>query len=64
MAPPPISLLNHNLLLLPLHEHQPERRNREQDDIDDAKRKGRLEHRTLLIHIEIEPVVATDPVRA
>ena len=64
MAPPPIRLLHHHLLLLPLHKHQPKRRNRKQYNIDNPKRERRLEHRTLLIQVEIEAVVAADPIRA
>ena len=66
MTPPPISLLDHHvlLLLLPLHKHQPKRRNRKQDNVHNPKRKGRLEHRTLLVQIEVEPIIAAHAVRA
>lgn len=65
MTPPPISLLNHHLLLLlPLHEQQPKRRNRKQDSIQNPKRERRLEHRTLLVQVEIEPSVTAHAIRA
>lgn len=60
MASPPISLLNHHLLLLPLHEDQEERRDSEENNIHDPEGEGRLQHGALLVCVETEPIVSTD----
>ena len=64
MATPPISLLNHHLLLRPIHKQQEERRNREKYAIHDPKRKCRLQHCTLLVDIEAERRVAIEAIGA
>lgn len=60
MTPPPIGLLhNHIILLIPfLHKEQQESGGEEEDNIHDAKSKARLEHRTRLIHIQREWIIA------
>ena len=58
VTPPPVSLLDHDLLLLPLHKDQKEGRNGKEDGIHDAEGKRGFEHRALLVDVEIEAVVA------
>ena len=58
MTSPPIGLLDHHLLLLPLHEEQPESRDGKEDGIHDAECKRGFQHGTLLIDVKIKPIVA------
>ena len=64
MATPPISLLDHNILLLSVHEQQKERRDREEDAIYDAECKRRLQHRAFLVDIVAEWRVTIEAIRA
>lgn len=64
MATPPISLLDHNILLLPIHEQQKERAARKKDAVHDPERKRRLQHCALLVDVESKGVVPVKPVRA
>ena len=65
MAASPVScLLDHHLLLLPIHEKQKECRACEEDAIHDAERKRRLQHRALLIDVEAERRVPAEAIRA
>lgn len=64
MAPPPISLLNHHLLLFPLptHEQQQEARNSKEDAVHDPERKARLQHRAILIRVQAEWRISADAI--
>ena len=64
MASPPVCLLDHHLLLLPLHKDQPKRRDRKQNRVHDPKRECRLKHSTLLIEVEIETIITAHSVGA
>lgn len=63
MTTPPISLLNHHLLLRPIHKQQPERRHGKKDTVHNPKRKCRFQHRALLIDIKTEWTVSIKSVR-
>lgn len=64
MATPPIGLLDHNILLLSVHEQQKERRDGEEDAVYDAECKGGLQHRAFLVDIVAERRVAVEAIRA
>lgn len=56
MTPPPIRLLNNHLPIIPLpmHKQQQKARDGKEDAIHDAKRKARLQHRTMLVCVQME----------
>lgn len=64
MAPPPITLFHHHLLIIPLpvHEEQQKARDRKEDAIHDSKRKARLQHRAILVRIQMERRIAVDAI--
>lgn len=45
-----------------MHKKQQERRNKEEDDIHNAKGKARLQHGAILIRGEMEGGIAADPI--
>lgn len=56
MTPPPVALLHHNLPIVPppMHEQQQKRGNRKEDAIHDAKCKACLQHRAVLVGVEVK----------
>lgn len=64
MAPPPIGLLNHDILFLaPLHKQQQKRRCEEENHVHDAEGKTGLQHRARLVHAQMQPARAAQAAR-